>query len=102
MIQKWVSYAKANSWDGWFDRNRTGYPKLSGAVTVRVSDADASQGLTPGYELGTLVDPGTNSLQPYQIPRRMMIPTSSSQYNPNAPATKELAEPMWWQVADGK
>lgn len=102
MTQKWVSYAKANAWDGWFDRNRTGIPATAGAITVRVSDADYTKGLTEGYELGTLVDPGTNSLQPYQIPRRMMIPTSSSQYNPNAPTTKELAEPMWWQVADGK
>ena len=88
--------------DGWFDRNRTGIPSLAGAITVRVSDADYTQGLTEGYVLGTLVDPGTNSLQSCQIPRRMMIPTSSSQYNPNAPATKALDEPMWWQVARGK
>ena len=102
MLQKWISYAKANSLDGWFDRNRTGIPSLAGAITVRVSDADYTQGLTEGYVLGTLVDPGTNSLQSCQIPRRMMIPTSSSQYNPNAPATKALDEPMWWQVARGK
>lgn len=102
MMQKWICYAKANSWDGWFDRNRTGIPALAGAITVRVSDADYTQGLSEGYVLGNLVDPGTNSLQSYQIPRRMMIPTSSSQYNPNAPETKALDEPMWWQVARGK
>ena len=102
MLQKWVSYAKANSWDGWFDRNRTGYPRLAGAVTVRVSDADPSKGLTPGYELGTLVDPDGSSLQPKQMPRRLMVPTSSSQYNPNAPETKVLSAPMWWQVQDGE
>ena len=102
MLQKWVSYAKANSWDGWFDRNRTGYPRLAGAVTVRVSDADPSKGLTPGYELGTLVDPGATGLQPKQMPRRLMVPTSSSQYNPNAPETKALSAPMWWQVQDGQ
>ena len=102
MLQKWVSYAKANSLDGWFDRNRTGYPKMAGSIAVRVSDVDPSAGLTEGYELGTFVDPGETSLQPKQMPRRLMVPTSSSQYNPNAPATKELYEPMWWQVADGK
>lgn len=102
MVQKWVSYAKANALDGWMDRNRTGYPRLAGPISVRVSNADYTKGLTSGYELGTLVDPAENSLQPFQMPRRLMVPTSSSQYNPNAPETKELADPMWWQVADGK
>lgn len=102
MLQKWVSYAKANALDGWFDRNRTGYPALAGTIAVRVDDTNPAAGLTPGYELGTLVDPGETSLQPKQMPRRLMTPTSSSQYNPNAPLTKELYEPMWWQVADGK
>lgn len=102
MLQKWVSYAKANALDGWFDRNRTGYPRLAGPITVRVSDADYTKGLTAGYELGTFVDPGTNALQAFEYPRRLMIPTSSSQYNPNAPVTKGLEEPMWWQVEQGK
>jgi len=102
MLQKWVSYAKANALDGWFDRNRTGYPALAGTIAVRVDDTNPAAGLTPGYELGTLVDPGETSLQPKQMPRRLMTPTSSSQYNPNAPLTKELYEPMWWQVADGQ
>ena len=102
MLQKWVSYAKANALDGWFDRNRTGIPAVAGAITVRVSDVDPSAGLSAGYELGTFVDPGETSLQPKQMPRRLMTPTSSSQYNPNAPVTKELYEPMWWQVADGQ
>lgn len=102
MLQKWVSYAKANGIDGWFDRNRTGYPRVAGAIAVRASDVDPSAGLTPGYELGTFVDPGETGLQPKQMPRRLMVPTNSSQYNPNAPETKELYEPMWWQVADGQ
>lgn len=102
MTQKWVSYAKANSWDGWFDRNRTGYPKVAGAIAVRVDDTNPAAGLTPGYEMPSFVDPGETSLQPKQMPRRLFVPTSSSQYNPNAPVTKELYEPMWWQVADGQ
>jgi hypothetical protein len=102
MIQKWVSYAKANSWDGWFDRNRTGYPRVAGAIAVRVDDTNPAAGLTAGYELATFVDPGETGLQPKQMPRRLMVPTNSSQYNPNAPVTKELYEPMWWQVADGQ
>lgn len=102
MTQKWVSYAKANSLDGVFDRNRTGIPAISSAATVRVSDAPAERTLTDGYELGTLVAPGSTVLQPTDFPRRMLVPNASAQYNPNAPTTKEVYEPMWWQVERGK
>lgn len=100
LTQKWVSYAKANTWDAFFDRNRTGIPAISTAFTVRVSNK--KPGLTEGYELGTLVAPGNTVLQPMEFPRRLLVPDASAQYNVNAPATKNLQEPMWWQVPDGK
>ncbi|MDR1880372.1 MAG: SusD/RagB family nutrient-binding outer membrane lipoprotein [Tannerellaceae bacterium] len=100
LIQKWVAGAKANSWDSWMDRNRTGIPGISDANTVRVSNI--TPGLTPGYELGTLVNPGTTVLQPRELPRRLLVPEASSSYNTNAPTTKPLQEPLWWQVANGK
>lgn len=102
MTQKWISYAHANALDGVFDRNRTGIPAISTAATVRVSDVALQRDLTPGYELGTLVAPGSSVLQPTDFPRRLLIPSRSSQYNPNAPVTKNLEEPMWWQVERGK
>lgn len=102
MTQKWVSYAHANALDGVFDRNRTGIPAISSAPTVRVSDVALQRTLTPGYELGTLVAPGSSVLQSTDYPRRLLIPSRSSQYNPNAPVTKDLEEPMWWQVERGK
>lgn len=102
MTQKWISYAHANALDGVFDRNRTGIPAISSAATVRVSDVALQRELTPGYELGTLVAPGSSVLQPTDFPRRLLIPSRSSQYNPNAPVTKNLEEPMWWQVERGK
>ena len=102
MTQKWISYAHANALDGVFDRNRTGIPAISSAATVRVSDVALQRDLTPGYELGTLVAPGSSVLQPTDFPRRLLIPSRSSQYNPNAPVTKNLEEPMWWQVERGK
>ncbi|MEG0462310.1 SusD/RagB family nutrient-binding outer membrane lipoprotein [Bacteroides sp.] len=102
LTQKWVSYAGANSLDGVFDRNRTGIPAISTALTVRVSNTPGDHRLTPGYELGTLVAPATTVLATNVFPRRMLVPTASSQYNPNAPETKSLDEPMWWQVAKNK
>lgn len=102
LVQKWVSYARANSLDGVFDRNRTGIPELSNVKTVRVSDKAKERTLTDGYTLGTFVDPGSTVLQPRQFPRRILVPVASSQYNPNAPKPKNLDEPMWWQVAKGE
>lgn len=102
MTQKWVSYAHANSLDGVFDRNRTGIPAISESLTVRVSDVAKERELSSGYELGTLVAPGSSVLQKEDFPRRLLVPNSSSQYNPNAPVTKNLEEPMWWQVEKGK
>ena len=94
LTQKWVASAKANSWDAFFDRNRTGIPEISSADKVRVSNIDP--GLTPGYELGTLVAPGSTELQMNEFPRRMLVPQVSSANNINAPVTKNLTDPMWW------
>lgn len=102
MTQKWISYAKANALDGVFDRNRTGIPAISSAETVRVSYLPKERTLTAGYELGTFINPGSSVLPKGSYPRRLLVPNSSSQYNPNAPETKALDEPMWWQVAKGK
>lgn len=101
LTQKWVSYAHANCLDGVFDRNRTGIPAISSASTVRVSNYPGERTLSSGYELGTLVAPGSTVLQPTEYPRRLLVPNISSDYNTNAPTTKALEEPMWWQVAQG-
>lgn len=102
MTQKWAAYAQANAWDGWFDRNRTGIPTISSILKVRISNQKPELGLTEGYELGTLVAPDLTDLQQMEFPRRMLVPDASAQYNENAPKTKALKEPMWWQVPDGK
>lgn len=99
LTQKWVAGAKANSWDSWMDRNRTGIPAISDAEKVR--ESNITPGLVDGYELGTLVRPGTTVLQPREIPRRLPVPNISALYNPNAPETKLTQEPLWWQVANG-
>jgi hypothetical protein len=100
LTQKWLSGAKANSWDTWMDRNRTGIPAISNAFTVRVSDVEP--GLSEGYELGTLVAPGTTVLQPREIPRHLFVPNASALYNLNAPKPTPIQDPLWWQVPNGK
>ena len=100
LTQKWIAGVKANSWDSWMDRNRTGIPAISDAQKVRVSNV--TPGLEADYELGTLIAPGETVLQPREIPRRLPVPNVSALYNPNAPATQPTQEPLWWQVAKDK
>ena len=100
MIQKWVSFARANALDGVFDRNRTGIPSIDSEHTVRLSQSDRSKGLTSGYVLGTLVAPESTVLDVTEYPRRLLVPKASSQYNENAPTTKLITEKLWWQITD--
>jgi hypothetical protein len=96
MTQKWVAACKANSWDAFFDRNRTGIPAISSIPKVRVSNTEP--GLTPGYELGTLVISATSTLNSGEFPHRLMVPQASSAYNPNAPTPVGIATPLWWHT----
>jgi hypothetical protein len=96
MTQKWVAACKANSWDAFFDRNRTGIPAISSADVVRESNSDPT--LADGYELGTLVISGTSTLGTGETPHRLMVPQASSAYNPNAPTAVSIAEPLWWHA----
>lgn len=70
--QKWASAVRTQTWDAWFDLNRTGYPKRGEVLT------DYSGVLSSGY------------------PVRFMYPYVSTDYNSNAPAVKEMNEKMWW------
>jgi hypothetical protein len=96
MTQKWVAACKANAWDAFFDRNRTGIPAISRISPVRVDDTDYTLGLTPGYVLGTLVPPGGTVLLADDFPHRLIVPQNSQVYNPNAPAAVSIREPLWW------
>jgi len=72
--QKWAASVRAQTWDAWFDINRTGYPARGDGKVL----TDYSGVLGSGY------------------PARFLYVTQSSDYNPNAPAVKPLNEKMWW------
>ena len=85
ITQKWVASTRCQAWDAFFDINRTGYPKLG---TKQVGEA--------GYVLGELVPAKDGVLSPGDFPRRLLIPKTSSDYNPNAPEIIPLTTKMWW------
>jgi hypothetical protein len=100
--QYWLTYAGANSYDGWITRNRLGYPEVQGAVTVRVSNKPMERTLSDGYQLGNLVDPGASNLATGAYPMRLIYPTSTSLYNTAAMKYikengNDITKKLWWE-----
>lgn len=104
--QYWLTYAGANSYDGWLTRNRLGYPEVQANIQVVpenfYEDATAEHALAEGYKLGSLVDPVATALQPGQYPMRLLYPTNTTMYNTSAldyvnQNGNDLLKKLWWQ-----
>lgn len=100
--QYWLTYAGANSYDGWLTRNRLGYPEVQGAITVRKSNKPGERTLSDGYKLGNLVDPGASNLATGGFPMRLIYPTSTSLYNTAAikyikENGNDITKKLWWE-----
>lgn len=101
-MQYWVSYAGANSYDGWITRNRLKIPAIVPNMTVRKSEVPLNRELSDGYVLGTLVDPIGSALNAGEYPLRLLYPTATTLYN-NAAAEyvkangNVMTKPLWWE-----
>ncbi len=86
IVQKWASFPYGVHFiEGWFDRNRTGYPKSS---PVYSSD--------PSYIPGEFVVPKHSILAPGQYIKRLVFPDVERSTNPNTPAEVPVTTPVWW------
>ncbi|ETZ19255.1 SusD/RagB family nutrient-binding outer membrane lipoprotein [Pedobacter sp. V48] len=85
ITQKWVAAVRCQAWDSFFDQNRTGYPVVSPVGT------DA-----PGYVAGEYTISVNTSLGGTEIPRRLLYPKISSDFNPNTPKAVAINTKMWW------
>jgi hypothetical protein len=86
--QKWAACAYGVHYlEGFFEKNRTGYPKTS-----PVYSTDAS------YVPGEFVTSKNSVLGPGQLPKRLVFPLLETQANPNAPALVPITTPVWWAL----
>ena len=86
--QKWVACAYGVHFlEGFFEKNRTGYPKTSAVYST-----DAS------YVAGEFVTSKNSVLGPGQLPKRLVFPLLETQANPNAPALVPITTPVWWAL----
>jgi hypothetical protein len=85
IMQKWVASARTQAWDAFLDQNRTGFPRVS---TVATTD--------PAYVPGRYTISRNSTLAAGELPRRLLYPKVSSDYNTNAPTVVPINTKMWW------
>lgn len=86
VVQKWASFPTGcHAIEGWFERNRTGYPKTS---PVYSTDAN--------YVPGQFVISANSVLPAGQFPKRLIYPYDEVSRNSNAPALVAATTPVWW------
>lgn len=85
ITQKWVAAVRCQAWDSFFDQNRTGYPAIS---TVSAE--------SPSYVKGEYTISINTSLGGTEIPRRLLYPKVSADFNPNTPKAVAINTKMWW------
>ena len=86
IVQKWASFPRTHGIEGYFERNRTGYPKTSPVYST-----------DPSYIPGQFVYPiagVTNGL----FPKRLIFPDLETSKNANAPTDEPLTKKVWWDV----
>jgi hypothetical protein len=85
--QKWASFAYGcHGLEGFFEQNRTGYPKQSPVYSTASS-----------YVPGQLVVVKNSVLSPGQMPKRLVFPYDETSRNTNAPKTLvPITTAVWW------
>ena len=101
-MQYWMTYAGANSYDGWITINRLGIPALQPDIMVRANNQALERGFAPGYVPGSLVDATASTLNAGEYPKRLLYPTATTFYNASAEAYVQQngnsqIKKLWWQ-----
>ncbi|NII26952.1 SusD/RagB family nutrient-binding outer membrane lipoprotein [Pseudoflavitalea sp. X16] len=82
--QKWASFPGTHDLEGFFEQNRTGYPKYSPVYST-----------SPAYVAGQLVY-SANGVTGGLFPKRLLFPEIERSRNINTPAEVPLTEKVWW------
>ncbi len=86
IVQKWASLPGSHAIEGFFEQQRTGYPKISPTNSKDVANYIPGQW---SYSIGG-VTPSK------QFPKRMVFPDSEKSRNQNTPAEVPIYTPVWW------
>jgi hypothetical protein len=89
--QKWASFPYGcHQIEGFFDKNRTGFPLTSPVYSTSTS---------PAYIPGQFVVSISSALDPGLLPKRFVYPYDETSRNSNAPQTLvPMSTPVWWAL----
>ncbi|GAA4332014.1 SusD/RagB family nutrient-binding outer membrane lipoprotein [Flaviaesturariibacter amylovorans] len=84
--QKWISFFGSHALEGFFEKNRTGYPRTSAVYSDN-----------PAYVPGQFVV-SRNAVTNNQLPKRLVFPDVERTRNRNTPAEVPITTPVWWAL----
>jgi len=84
ITQKWASLPGSHALEGWFERNRTGFPKTSPVYSTDIA-----------YKPGEFVVSATSVIG-QNFPKRIVFPDNERSRNSNTPAQVPITTPVWW------
>jgi hypothetical protein len=84
--QKWISFFGSHALEGFFEKNRTGYPRTSPVYST-----------DPSYVPGQFVI-SANAVTGNKLPKRLVFPDVERQRNNNTPPEVPITTPVWWAL----
>jgi hypothetical protein len=81
IMQKWVSNARVNGLEAWFDHLRTGYPV---------------ENINPSSFVSGQLNYPVNGVTSGRYPRRYLYPDREVSRNVNTPTQKDIFTAVWW------
>jgi hypothetical protein len=86
IVQKWASFPGTHDLEGFFEKNRTGFPKTSPVYST-----------DPTYVPGQLVY-SKNGVTGGAFPKRLLFPDIERARNRNTPAEVPITTKVWWAL----
>jgi len=84
IVQKWASFPGSHALEGFFEKNRTGYPRTSTVYSTEASYVPGQFVVSKSSFIGNT------------LPRRLIFPDSERKTNPNTPTIVPLNQKVWW------
>ncbi|MFY0253781.1 SusD/RagB family nutrient-binding outer membrane lipoprotein [Chitinophaga sp. 30R24] len=85
ITQKWASFPGGHALEGFFEQNRTGYPKYSPVYST-----------DPSYIPGQIVYSRNGVTGAGNFPKRLVFPDVERSRNKNTPAEVPIYQKVWW------
>ncbi|HUH33109.1 MAG TPA: SusD/RagB family nutrient-binding outer membrane lipoprotein [Daejeonella sp.] len=85
ITQKWASFVRSEALEGFFEQNRTGYPRISPVYST-----------DPSYVPGQWVYSRNGFTGAGNFPKRFVFPDYERTRNTNTPAQVPITTKVWW------